>query len=194
MPDCWRWEMSEKEASVGWLPTLLVKVVRYFVMTLHSPSSSSISSGVPTRSVCPGPGGGEDLSQRSEVTGSMAIYLVYIVWKVALSMYGVWLWIWYIYVPSDVSCVSAHDSQPTCVDCFLSDLQYKILVGPHNNERGATLPCHVWCTSTVAGKNMWLNFVPRLHTCVHWCTCCFHTWCTYFVCWMLLSNQFFDLK
>ena len=152
MPDCWRWEMSEKEASVGWLPTLLVKVVRYFVMTLHSPSSSSISSGVPMRSVCPGPGGGEDLSQRSEVTGSMAIYLVLIVWKVALSMYGVWLWIWYIYVPSDVSCVSAHDSQPTlstCVDCFLSDSRYKILVGPHNNGRGATLPCHVWCTSTV---------------------------------------------
>ena len=34
--------MSEKEASVGWLPTLLVKVVWYFVMTFHSPSSSSI--------------------------------------------------------------------------------------------------------------------------------------------------------
>lgn len=71
--------MSEKEASVGWLPTLLVKVVRYFVMTLHSLSSSSILSGVPMRSVCPGPGGGEDLSQRSEVTGSLAIYLVLIV-------------------------------------------------------------------------------------------------------------------
>ena len=100
MPDCWRWEGSEEEASVGWLPTLLVKVIRYFVMTLHSPSSSPTLSGVPMRSVCPGPGGGGDLSQRSEVTGSLAIYLVLIVWKVALSMYmyGIWLGIRYIYV------------------------------------------------------------------------------------------------
>ena len=148
MPDCWRWEGSEEEASVGWLPTLLVKVIRYFVMTLHSPSSSIVRR---PNEIC------VSWSRRgrrfiTKVRGhweSGYIPSPYCL-KGSFKHVHVWDLTWDSVhlrnVPSDVTCVSAHNSQPTvstCVDCFLCDLQYKILVGPHNNRRGTTLPCHV---------------------------------------------------
>ena len=171
MPDCWRWEGSEEEASVGWLPTLLVKVIRYFVMTLHSPSSSPTLSGVPMRSVCPGPGGGGDLSQRSEVTGSLAIYLVLIVWKVALSMYmyGIWLGIRYIYVTYLLMwlvylLIIASLQSALVLIVFFVTYNTRYWWGHITIEEGQPFLVMFDAQVQSAGKNnnMWLNFVPRL--------------------------------